>query len=145
MARHGENLRKRKDGRWEGRYKAFDEKKGKYIYRSVYGRDYGEAKEKLSRARLGLACHDIEKREVGCGSQKRAGENCGTILFSQAAGEWLAEIFDRRKYSTYIKYDTIYRTHLASIIGSCRLSPNMAQELREKISDQSIPPISDAK
>lgn len=135
MARHGENLRKRKDGRWEGRYKVFDEKKEKYIYRSVYGRDYVEAKEKLSRARLGLACHDIEKKEVESSSQKRADGNCGVILFSQAAGEWLAEISDRRKYSTYIKYDTIYRIHLAGIIGSCRLLPDMAQELREKISD----------
>lgn len=27
MARHGENIRKRKDGRWEGRYKTFDEKR----------------------------------------------------------------------------------------------------------------------
>ncbi len=45
MARHGENIRKRKDGRWEGRYKTFDEKRGKYIYRSVYGKDYVETKE----------------------------------------------------------------------------------------------------
>ena len=44
MARHGENIRKRIDGRWEGRYKVFDENRGEYIYRSVYGRDYGEAK-----------------------------------------------------------------------------------------------------
>ncbi len=29
MGRHGENIRKRKDGRWEGRYKVFDQNKGK--------------------------------------------------------------------------------------------------------------------
>lgn len=135
MARHGENLRKRKDGRWEGRYKTFDEKKGRYVYRSVYGRDYGEAKEKLSRAKLGLFCHAGENKEIEINGQKSAAGNCGSISFSQAAGEWLSEICDKRKYSTYIKYDTIYRTHLASIIGSCRLSPDTSQELREKIFD----------
>lgn len=25
MARHGENIRKRKDGRWEGRYQVYDQ------------------------------------------------------------------------------------------------------------------------
>ena len=39
MARPGENIRKRIDGRWEGRYKVFDENRVEYIYRSVYGSD----------------------------------------------------------------------------------------------------------
>ena len=138
MARHGENIRKRKDGRWEGRYKVFDEGRGKYIYRSVYGRDYGETKEKLFAARLGLTGHGTERipaaeAENGCG--KRPDGKDGAVLFSQAAGEWLAEVSDRRKRSTYIKYDTVYRTHLAGIVGSCRLSAGTAQELRERIFD----------
>lgn len=29
MGRHGENIRKRKDGRWEGRYPMYDEEKEK--------------------------------------------------------------------------------------------------------------------
>ncbi len=138
MARHGENIRKRMDGRWEGRYKVFDENKGKYVYRSVYGRDYGETKQKLSLARLGSACHGMEKKtvaEVESGSLKSVDENEGTVLFSRVSGEWLAELFGKRKYSTYIKYDTVYRTHLASIIGSCQLSSGMAQDLEEKIFD----------
>ncbi len=48
MARHGENIRKRKDGRWEGRYLVYSEEKGKKIYRSVYGGTYEVAKEKLT-------------------------------------------------------------------------------------------------
>ena len=47
MARHGENIRKRKDGRWEGRYLTYSEKKEKQIYHSVYGKTYKEVKEKL--------------------------------------------------------------------------------------------------
>ena len=33
MARHGENIRKRKDGRWEGRYPVYSEEKGKKMRR----------------------------------------------------------------------------------------------------------------
>ena len=47
MARHGENIRKRKDGRWEGRCLIYGEEKGEKRYRSVYGRTYEEAREKL--------------------------------------------------------------------------------------------------
>lgn len=126
MARHGENIRKRIDGRWEGRYKVFDESRGKYIYRSVYGKNYEDAKEKLSRARFDLVC---------CGGTDRKKAAADAILFSQAGGEWLSEVERRRKHSTYVKYNTIYRTYLADVIGSCRLSSDAAQELREKIFD----------
>lgn len=138
MARHGENIRKRIDGRWEGRYKVFDESRGKFIYRSVYGKDYGETKEKLSKAKLGFVCQGMEKEtavEAESSSRKSTGGNGGEILFSQAGSEWLPEVNCKRKYSTYIKYDTIYRTHLVGLIGSCRLSPGVTQELREKIFD----------
>lgn len=48
MARHGENIRKRKDGRWEGRYPVYSEKKERRVYCSVYGRTYDEVREKLT-------------------------------------------------------------------------------------------------
>lgn len=42
-----QNIYKRKDGRWEGRYfKEYDEK-GKIKYSSVYAKSYNEVKEKL--------------------------------------------------------------------------------------------------
>ena len=49
MARHGENIFKRKDGRWEARYQARSGTDGRVVYRSVYGKTYKEAKEKRSR------------------------------------------------------------------------------------------------
>ena len=45
MPRKGENIYKRKDGRWEARY-IHRYEKGKAKYRSVYGKTYTEAKEK---------------------------------------------------------------------------------------------------
>ena len=45
------NIRKRKDGRWEGRYTAgYDAKTGKRIIRNVLGKTQAEVKEKLKAA-----------------------------------------------------------------------------------------------
>lgn len=47
MPRKGENIYKRKDGRWEGRYiKSYINGKAKYGY--IYAKSYKEAKEKLN-------------------------------------------------------------------------------------------------
>ena len=45
------NIRKRKDGRWEGRYTAGrDPESGKVIYKNVLDKTQAEVKEKLVRA-----------------------------------------------------------------------------------------------
>ncbi len=137
MARHGENIRKRTDGRWEGRYKVWDGHKGKEIYRSVYGRTYDEAKKKLSQAKIDLASITPEQYSAYSkdNSAKKSDKTDTTIWLSQAAEEWLADIICKRKYSTYIKYETVYKTHLAGIIGSCKLSDTATAEIQAKIFD----------
>lgn len=45
MARRGENIFKRKDGRWEARVIEC-RSNGKRVYRSLYGKTYTEAKAK---------------------------------------------------------------------------------------------------
>lgn len=48
MPRRGENIYKRKDGRWEGRiYRRTHT--GERVYQSVYGKNYREVKDKMSR------------------------------------------------------------------------------------------------
>ena len=47
MARKGENIYKRKDGRWEGRYIAGRRPDGRARYVSVYGKSYLEVKKVL--------------------------------------------------------------------------------------------------
>ena len=51
MARRGENIYKRKDGRWEGRYKSGVRADGTARYSSIYGKTYAEVKGKLSEKR----------------------------------------------------------------------------------------------
>lgn len=51
MPRHGENIFKRKDGRWEGRYISSYNENGKAIYKSVYSKTYADTKRKLEVAK----------------------------------------------------------------------------------------------
>ena len=44
------NIRKRKDGRWEGRYTAGYDQTGKRIIKNVLGKTQAEVKEKLKAA-----------------------------------------------------------------------------------------------
>ena len=57
------NIRKRKDGRWEGRYVAGHDENGKPIRKNVLGKTQAEVREKL-KAAIELAHRlDISKDE----------------------------------------------------------------------------------
>ena len=49
MSRHGENIWKRKDGRWEARYVKGRDSRGKALYASVYAKTYAEVKKKKEK------------------------------------------------------------------------------------------------
>lgn len=56
------SIRKRKDGRWEGRYPAgHDPKTGKAICKNVLGKTQAETREKLKRALEESAKVDVTK------------------------------------------------------------------------------------
>lgn len=124
MGRHGENIRHRKDDdRWEGRYKVYHEEKKRYVYRSVYGHTYNEVKEKLSLERLAA-------RNILYSSPDKKNN---AVLFSRIADEWLGYIKKKCKYSTYIKYSTIYRTHVSKLLGDCLLPDVTDTKLQAEI------------
>ena len=50
MARTGENIYKRKDGRWEARYIVSYDGNGKAKYKYLYARTYSDVKSKLIKA-----------------------------------------------------------------------------------------------
>ncbi len=116
MARHGENIRKREDGRWEGRYSVYIEERGKKIYRSVYGRSYEEVKEKLTLKKTRLKESVILNNKVDYYSY------CENVKFSDAAEGWLVEISMISKISTYVKYRLIYEKYLALTLGEYQVS-----------------------
>lgn len=110
MSRRGENIRKRKDGRWEGRYCTPGPQNGKNVIRSVYARSYGEVKEKLFSAKSAVLSNE-----------KRSMLPDGDILFWAVAEEWLKTVKAERKHSTYIKYYLVCEKHLKEKIGNCSL------------------------
>lgn len=112
MARHGENIRKRKDGRWEGRFSIYSEERKKRVYQSVYGHTYQEARAKLA-ARKSFAQKDTAAQNQSCANDIRLGD---------AAQEWLESVKRQRKLSTYIKYNTVYRAHIQPLFQEMELS-----------------------
>lgn len=63
MPRRGENIRKRKDGRWEARYPNGVNEKGATKYTSIYGSTYREVKHKRNLAVQGQALLTIQQKE----------------------------------------------------------------------------------
>ena len=56
MSRRGENIYKRKDGRYEGRYIKHYDICGKAVYGYVYSKNYAELKDKLAKCRFQKHC-----------------------------------------------------------------------------------------
>ena len=61
MSRKGENIYKRKDGRWEGRY-IISHVNGKAKYGFVYAHSYNEVKKKLITAKS--LCINTTKKDT---------------------------------------------------------------------------------
>ena len=58
------NIRKRKDGRWEGRYTAgYDEKTGKRLIKNVLGKTQAEVKERLAKAVAEAESVDVRRAD----------------------------------------------------------------------------------
>lgn len=133
MGRHGENIRKRSDGRWEARYPVYDEEKERTLYRSVYGCTYEEVKAKRSDALSGLTgLYDRESR------LETAYKASGDIFFATAAEEWLAVIKGKQKPSTYEKYDIVYRGYLEIALGKTLLSQITGTLIDERLSGREL-------
>ncbi len=109
MSRKGENIYKRKDGRWEARYIKGYDLSGHARYASCYGRTYREAREKKSAAEAAflLGGAPEEKR------RRRFGFYCD---------EWLFLNRTRVKESTYVKYRTILEKHVKPGLGGCSMT-----------------------
>ncbi len=109
MSRRGENIRKRKDGRWEGRYKSGIDKNGKNRYMSVYGKTYSEVKEKL-RLKIISAKNDDEITR------------CNDITLSVLISIWEQKNEIRLKKATKTKYSYIINAHILPELGDLMLS-----------------------
>lgn len=64
MARRGENIRKRKDSRWEGRYIKARTSEGKIQWGYVYGTVYAEVKRVLIQKKAEAGFYNLKRIDL---------------------------------------------------------------------------------
>lgn len=105
MSRKGENIYKRKDGRWEGRYIKARSQSGKAVYGYVYAPTYKEAKRKRSQAIINIesnltAFHKISENTIP------------SCFIRKLADDWMNSIQSQIKKSSYVKYHNILHSYI---------------------------------
>lgn len=103
MPKKGENIYKRKDGRWEGRYIKSRTSTGKIVYGYVYAKTYREAKTKLR-----------EKRSNNI-TQAISTEIQNDNLFSSVAASWFENTKTQIKESTRNKYQNMLTSYILPV------------------------------
>ena len=104
------SIRKRKDGRWEGRYTAGrNPSTGKVIYKNVLGKSQAEVKEKLKKAIEETKGLDIAKAE------------------SYTVGQWMDVWYEyyakiKVRASSHKTYEGYIKNHIKPNIGSIPLT-----------------------
>ena len=117
MSKRGENIYKRKDGRWEGRYISGRKPDGSAKYTSIYGRSYREVKALL------------EKRK----GDKTKSVSSGALTVKSIMDAWLNTRVTMVKESSYQRYETLINCHILPQLGSIRISHLTAEMLTEFI------------
>lgn len=110
MSKKGENIYKRKDGRWEGRYIKAYTPEGKAKYGYCYGKTYREVREKVHIARME---HQNKAKMRAKQAERRLSDCCD---------EWLQLKRSTIKQSTYVKYQTIIEQHIKPGLGSSQIT-----------------------
>lgn len=126
MARRGENIHKRADGRWEARIIVAHDRGGKARYKYLYGKTYMEVKEK----RNALLAQNKRKEETVISAK---------TTFGQLLNDWLFFIQADVKESTYAKYVFEVRKHIEPELGDCCIkdlsSDTIARFTRKKLTE----------
>lgn len=102
MPKRGENIHKRKDGRWEARYIKDRKENGKAIYGYVYAKTYRDVKNKLYNILI----------------EKDKESNTVELKFDEVIEQWLAYKQNFVKQSTYNKYINTYSNYIQKPLES---------------------------
>lgn len=119
MPKKGENIYRRKDGRWEGRYIKGHLADGKTKYAYVYGKTYSDVKQKLIDDRIAFAQgKDTARRKT---------------KYRDILHDWLAMSRMRIKESTYSRYVHLSETHIEPYLGTLTLDCLTTQAVEHHI------------
>lgn len=108
MSKRGDNIHKRKDGRWEGRYKIGSHENGNTKYKSVYGKTYSEVKKKLL--------------EYQTATVLKLPKQLRKKSFSEIIYLWMENNKLRHKKATEHKYLYLIEKHIIPEIGNIPIS-----------------------
>ena len=117
------NIRKRKDGRWEGRYTAgYDSETGKRIIKNVLGKTQAEVKEKLAQAQQETAGLDVGRSE------------------DYTVASWLRSWYElyakpNVRPATADRYHLIIETYTIPRIGKIKLKKLTSRDLQKLYKD----------
>ncbi|MCD7716899.1 MAG: site-specific integrase [Lachnospiraceae bacterium] len=162
MGRLGENIHKRKDGRWEARVVFGDPICGRTRYKYLYGRSYQEAKAKKKAFLRGLdalqaaaACKetavicdadpaflnhveplDIPEEPVVSAASSAPAPLAPTVCFSDVAEKWLASKKLAIKESSYAFYSVMITNHLLPRFGGFDIKDVDYDQIASFLSDE---------
>lgn len=102
MARHGENIHKRQDGRWEGRYRKGKDIKGKTVWGYVYAKTYSEVKKKLIQKKSEASFYCL---------------NADDPTFLELSESWISTIRNSVKESTMAHYRYTLIRYILPVLG----------------------------
>ena len=105
MPRKGENIYKRKDGRWEGRIRRENFLLGKKSYISVYGKTYTEVKGKMEETK-----------------SRRNKSDTGFMNMYEAAGDWLEDKEKCWKLTTSATYRHVVEKYIVPCLGKMKVN-----------------------
>lgn len=121
MSRRGENIYRRKDGRWEARYIIFHDENGHAKYRSVYAKTYTDVKKKRKDELTKLSEMDYE-------DQAKA----GTV--ESVSRAWIKDCMHKWKESTRCRYLEKLNIYILPYFGKRELSDICTAEVEAFIS-----------
>lgn len=119
MPKRGENIHKRKDGRWEGRYIKDRDFAGRAIYKSVYGKSYLEVKHKLNEIIKNPSLPDLDSYKE--------------YQFKDVLSMWLQANKMNFKGATENKYQHLINTHIVPDLGELKISKMTAKTINSFI------------
>lgn len=106
MPKRGENIRKRKDGRWEGRIKLESGSDGKTKYKSIYGKTYIEVKRRMLASIKENTYVRTDRKE---------------ITYGEILEQWQKANNIKHKTATNLKYDYMIDKHINPILKDIKI------------------------
>lgn len=122
MARKGENIYKRKDGRWEGRYIKGRKKNKQPSYGYIYGKKYKEVQDRLRMMKI-----------LYSNTQAEFGGFGGS--FEEWTLGWMEGVVTSVKASTYAFYHTLLYRQILPALGKRKLNSITSDGIQVFIDD----------